>query len=133
MTSLPHFSILAFAILFFSTGLHSQNYYASAEPMVKTEQISKVYRLHKKLPTLHTGYVIEVATSEFPISGDHPIYKRFGKVLYHKLRGGGYSYVIQANFSELKSAKDFCKNIIQPHFENARVYEYKRGERKLRE
>lgn len=133
MTSLPQFSVLAFALLFFSTGLYSQDYYASANPVVETEQISKVYRLNKKLPALHTGYVIEVATSEFPIAGDHQIFKKFGKVLYHKLRGGGYSYVIQANFSELKSAQNFCKNIIQPHFENARVYEYKRGDRKLKE
>ncbi len=133
MIRLPHLSIIAFAVLFFSNGLYSQEYYASAEPVVETKEISKVYRLHKKLPALHTGYVIELATSEFPIAGEHPIFKRFGKVLYHKLRGGGYSYVIQANFSELKSAKAFCKNIIQPHFNNARVFEYKRGERKLRE
>jgi len=129
MTSLPSTSALAFAILFFSTTLFSQDYYASAEPMVQTEQISTVYRLHKKLPTFHSGYVIEVATSELPIARTHEIFKRFGKIFYHKMRSGGYSYVIKANFSELKSAKHFCENIIKPRFEAARVIEYKKGKR----
>lgn len=129
MTSLPTYSALAFAILFFSTNLFSQDYYASAEPTVQTEQISSVYRLHKKLPALHSGYVIEVATSEFPIDRNHEVFKKFGKIFYHKMRGGGYSYVIKANFSELKSAQKFCKNIIKPRFENAQVIEYKKGKR----
>lgn len=132
MTSLPSYSALAIIILFFSTGLFSQDYYASAEPKVQTEQIASVYRLNKKLPALHSGYVIEVATSELPISRNHEIFKRFGKIFYHKMRDGGYSYVIKANFSELKSAQRFCENIIKPRFKNARVIEYKRGERKIR-
>jgi len=132
MTNLPTSTALAFAILFFATTAFSQDYYASADTGDKSEKISTVYRLHKKLPAFHNGYVIELATSEFPIKKDHPIFKKFGKVFYHKLREGGYSYVIKANFAELKSAKNFCDNIIKPRYENARVYEYKKGVRKLK-
>lgn len=117
---------------FISTSLFAQDYIASNQ-LISPDEIPTAYRLQKRLSAVHNGFVIEVGTSEFPKKRADPLFKKFGKIYYHKLREGGYSYVIKAEFSELKSVKRFNNTVIKPKVREARIYEYKMGKRKLRE
>jgi hypothetical protein len=89
------------------------------------------YRFHKKLQQLHSGYAIEVAASNFPLERNHPIFRQFGNVHYDKLAEGGYSYLVLANFDSDESALHFMQTIIQPKANEARLFLYKDGNRKI--
>ena len=126
----PILFILSFIVL--STSLSAQDYIASNDVVIPDGK-SMVYRLQKRLSAVYDGYAIEVGTSEFPVERTDPLLKKFGKIYYQKLRGGGYSYVIKAEFSDLKSVKQFCNTVIKPKVKEARIFEYNMGKRKLRE
>ena len=131
INSLPF--ILFLFVFFFSTShISAQDYYASND-IVTPEKISSVYRLQKRLSAVYTGYAIEVVTSEFPIKRTHPIYEQFGKIYYQKLKEGGYSYLIKAQFKDLKSVRQFSENVIEPKVSIAKIFQYKKGKRKLRQ
>ncbi len=125
----PVLFLLSF--IFISTSLSAQNYVASNQ--IVPSEISTAYRLQKRLSAIYDGYVIEVGTSEYPMKRANPLFKKFGKIYYHKLREGGYSYVIKAEFSDLKSVRRFNNTVIKPKVNEARIYEYDMGKRKLRE
>ena len=92
---------------------------------------TSIYRVAKKLSYIYSGYAIEIASSNLPLDKYHPIFRQFGNLFYHKLNGGGYSYMILAEFSNEDAALDFLKKIIQPRVVTAKLYQYKDGNRKL--
>lgn len=92
---------------------------------------SSIYRVAKKLSFVYSGYAIEIACSTLPLDKYHPIFSQFGNVYYHKLKEGGYSYLILAEFSSDRSALEFLQNIIQPRVKTAKLYIYKDGNRKV--
>jgi|GEM_PF-6491113 len=102
----------------------------------KTERVSSkpaitsTYRYHKRLASTHSGIVIELTASNYPLSRDFPIFKQFGNVYYDKLEQGGYSYLIKTNFKSWEAAEKFLNEIILPKAPEARVIEYKTGVRK---
>ncbi len=107
---------------------------AAPTPMPKgksTTRNTSIYRVAKKLSYIYSGYAIEIASSNLPLDKYHPVFKQFGNVFYHKLKAGGYSYMILAEFSSDESALDFLRNIIQPRVSTAKLYQYKDGNRKL--
>ncbi len=92
---------------------------------------SASFRFHKKLPQLFTGFAIEVAASNYPLDRTNPIFRQFGNIHYEKLREGGYSYLILGKFSSKDAALQFVQTIIKPKAEDARLFEYKDGIRKV--
>ncbi len=132
---MPLLRILLFAIVLatFSLDLSAQEYFAdNSTAYVPTEQVTKVYRLQKRLPAFYTGFAIEVATSDLPVQKSHPIYGKFGKIYYHKLKEGGYSYLIQTPFSDLKSVRKFYENVVKSKSNDARIIKYNKGKRKIK-
>ncbi len=123
-----------FLLLFiFSTNkVVAQEYYASSEAVAPIDRVSKVYRMQKRLSAVYDGYAIEVASSELPVEKSHPIFRNFGKIYYQRLNGGGYSYLIKAEFKDLKSVKHFAEAVVKPKMPYARIFKYKKGKRKLR-
>ncbi|RMF23824.1 MAG: hypothetical protein D6765_12535 [Bacteroidetes bacterium] len=83
----------------------------------------------KRLPRVFSGILIEVEAAEEPLTPAHPIFRRFGKVLYHKLDDGSYSYLIRTNFRSLESAQEFLEKIILPQAPHARLIQYLDGKR----
>lgn len=96
-----------------------------------TSRNTSIYRVAKKLSYIYSGYAIEIASSNLPLDKYHPIFKQFGNVYYHKLKQGGYSYMILADFSSDEAALHFLQHIIQPRVATAKLYQYKDGNRKL--
>lgn len=123
-----------FLLLFiFSTNkIVAQEYYASNVSMASIDRASKVYRMQKRISAVYDGYAIEVAASELPVEKSHPIFQNFGKIFYQKLNGGGYSYLIKAEFKDLKSVRHFADMVVRPKIPYARIFKYKKGKRKLR-
>ena len=127
----PRVLLVVIVFLGLNGSISAQEYYADIGN-VSTEQVSKVYRLQRRLPAFYTGFAIEVATSEFPVQKDHPIYSKFGKIYYHKLRHGGYSYLIQTPFSDFEAVKDFFESTIKSKVGHARIIKYRKGKRKIK-
>ncbi len=94
------------------------------------EEIPDYYRHHKKLSSIYEGYVIELTTSDLPLKRNYFLFDQFGNVHYDKLKKGGYSYCIMANFSSKKSVEHFMETIILPKAPEAKLIEYKKGKRK---
>jgi hypothetical protein len=92
---------------------------------------SAAIRNCKKLSATYTGFAIEVAISDYPLSGDDRIFRFYGNIQYDKRPEGWYSYVIPAKFSNEASAKSFLKEVIWPQVEDARLIDYKEGNRKV--
>ena len=125
--------ILFLFLFFISTNqIVAQEYYASTDAVAPPDRISKVYRMQKRLSAVYDGYAIEVASSELPVEKSHPIFQNFGKIYYQRLNGGGYSYLIKAEFKDLKSVKHFADAVVKPKMPYARIFKYKKGKRKLR-
>ncbi len=96
----------------------------------KKEVIPDYYRHHKKLSANYEGYAIELTISYLPLKRNYFLFDQFGSVYYDKLKKGGYSYCILANFSSKKSVERFLEIIILPKATEARLVEYKKGKRK---
>ena len=110
----------------------SNEIFAAAKTVEKeSAPASTPYRFHKKLPQLFSGYAIEVAASNYPLDRANPIFRQFGNIHYEKLQEGGYSYLILGKFSSKESALQFVQTIIKPKAEDARLFEYKDGIRKV--
>ncbi len=109
--------------------------YASAmttRPAAASSNASTPYHFHKKLPQMFSGYAIEIAaTNRFPLDRTNPIFRQFGNIYSEKLTEGGYSYLILGKFSSKDSALHFVQTIIKPKVEEARLFEYKDGIRKV--
>ncbi len=128
---LPPARLLACFMFLLGFGfVNAQDYVASAETSNR-DNLPSVYRYHKKISATYDGFAVEIATSEYPMERTEPVFRKFGKVFYHKLRKGGYSYVILLDFGKEKEAAKFCKNVIAPKVERARLIEYDQGERKV--
>jgi hypothetical protein len=97
---------------------------------VKREALPSVYRFHKRLPAMYNGFAIEIAFAEYPMSKTAPIFRKFGKVKYHKLPEGGYSYLVTTDFKNREDAFSFFKNIIKPKVETAKLIRYEYGVRR---
>ena len=89
------------------------------------------YRHYKKLPQLFTGYAIEVAYSDDPLTRTDPIFRQFGNIKYEKLSQGGYSYLITCRFSSREAALQFLRTVILPKVDDARLYTYTEGIRQI--
>ncbi len=101
---------------------------SASRPAAKTgASSSSAFRFFKRLPQAHSGYLIEVATSNFPLTSEHPVFKKYGNVFYDKLREGGYSYLIKADFSSKEAVQEFLQKVILPKTPEARFVEYKEG------
>ncbi len=94
------------------------------------EEIPDYYRHHNKLSSNYEGYVIELTTSRLPLKRNHSLFDQFGSIFYDKLKNGGYSYCILANFSSKKSVEHFLETIVLPKATEAKLVEYKNGKRK---
>ncbi len=88
------------------------------------------FRHHRKLSAGYTGYVIELTQSDFPLRRDHKLFRQFGNVHYDSVSGEGYSYVIKINFTSKKAVKKFLKDTVRHRAPEARIIEYKMGDRK---
>jgi len=61
-----------------------------SRPATKTGSSSAAaFRFFKRLPQAYSGYLIEVASANYPLTGEHPVFKQYGNVFYDKLREGG--------------------------------------------
>jgi hypothetical protein len=144
-TSTPQLSFQTFVLLvIFAAGIQSvsaQDFVVVSEPKtdevvekpegpVKREKLPSVYRFHKKLPAMYNGFAIEIAFAEYPMSKTEPIFRKFGKVKYHKLPEGGYSYLITTDFKDREDAFSFFKNIVKPKVETAKLIRYDFGVRR---
>lgn len=88
-------------------------------------------RVHKKIPSFYEGFVIEVATSTYPLDPSNPIFKKFGNIHYDKLERGSYSYVILGRFTDDKSVLHFLQNVIAAQVPEAKAVHYKNGIRRI--
>ena len=88
------------------------------------------YAYTKRLPALYSGYVIQLTTSELPLTRDYEAFKSFGKVYHDKTQEGYYSYVIIADFNKKESVENYIKNIVAHRIPDAKVILYKNGKRK---
>ena len=93
------------------------------------EDLLIVAKHQKRMPAGYDGFVVEVASSDLPLKSSDPVFKKFGNIYYHKLREGGYSYVIMTNFSDIKVARNFCTDVVAPKVPGAKLIEYKKGVR----
>lgn len=85
----------------------------------------------KKLSATYTGLAIEVAISNYPLDSEDSIFRLFGNIHYYKHVDGWYSYLILASFSSKQAALDFMGQVIKPNVPEARLIEYKEGNRKV--
>ncbi len=88
------------------------------------------YAYTKRIPALYSGYVIELATSDLPLTRDYDAFKNFGKVFHDKTTEGFYSYVIIADFNKKESVENYIKNIVAHQIPEAKAILYKNGKRK---
>ena len=98
----------------------------------KTKSSTKTssYAYTKRIPALYSGYVIELTTSELPLTRDYEAFKSFGKIYHDKTQQGYYSYVIIADFNKKESVEDYIKNIVAHRIPDAKIILYKNGKRK---
>lgn len=144
MNMIPHRLVGLAALLLITCGIYAQNdwqvkptaYHENvvnqeplSSPKAQPPKITSSVRYHKRLPKTHSGIVIELVASNLPLERDLPIFRQFGNVHYHKLDTGGYSYIITTNFTTHESAQRFLENIIKPKAPEAKVIEYKEGQR----
>lgn len=91
-----------------------------------------IYRHHKKLSAVYTGYVIELIQSELPLKRSTDVFQHFGKIYYDRLDDGSYSYCILADFDQKKARIAFMEEMVIPKIKTAQLIEYKRGIRKIK-
>jgi hypothetical protein len=91
-----------------------------------------LYRNAKRLPSTYTGFAIEVAIADYPLDSSDKIFRMFGNIHYDKRPEGWYSYLIPVNFSTKDAAQTFMAEVIREHVPDARLIEYKEGNRKVR-
>lgn len=105
---------------------------ASAEEAPKAvPAVTRVW-LHKKLPVTFSGYLIEVAVSNFPLPNEYPVFRQYGQLHYDKLeRTGGYSYGIISEFSSKKAMLRYFHEIVRPNVADARLIRYRKGIREV--
>lgn len=96
-------------------------------------KIKDTYRHHKALPATFEGTVIELTTSDFPLKRDYPLFKQFGQVYFDRIKDQGYSYCIIANFNSEQSLRKYLKQVIIPKASEAKLVEYKKGKRVVKE
>ncbi len=134
LTVFGFFVGLSVAVAQNSQSFDSESALADIHPISPTSNSAftsaKTYQFQKKLSRLYSGFAIEVISSDLPLQKNNPIFRQFGNIYYEKLREGGYSYLILADFSSKEAALDFVKNIIQPRASDAMLFEYKDGNRK---
>jgi len=90
------------------------------------------YRHHKRLPLTHSGIVLELTTSELPLQRNNPLLIQFGNIYYDQLESGEYVYCILTNFTDVKKAKGYLKEMILPRAPAAKVVKYQLGRRKVK-
>jgi len=88
------------------------------------------YAYTKRVPAFYTGYVIELTTSDLPLTKDYEAFKSFGKIYYDKTSEGYYSYMILADFNRKESVEEYVNNIVLHRVPLAKIIEYKNGQRK---
>lgn len=133
MSSLLHFFQTGIiCLLLFSTSQMQAQSLASNDFSGGDEDLLLVAKHQKRMPGGYDGYVVEVASSDFPLKSSDPVFKKFGNIYYHKLREGGYSYIIMTNFSDGKIAKNFCESVVAPKIPGAKLIEYKKGIRHIK-
>lgn len=87
-------------------------------------------RWAKKLSAAYEGFAIQLAVTDFPLSRENVLFKRFGRVFYERGEDGKYSYlVLVPNFSSKKAVDEFVEKIIKPRFMEAAAVEYRLGKR----
>ena len=96
----------------------------------KSSTNASAYAYTKRIPALYSGYVIELTTSELPLTRDYEAFKSFGKIYHDKTQEGYYSYVIIADFNKKESVEDYIKNIVAHRIPDAKIILYKNGKRK---
>lgn len=112
--------------------MSSQNRYTKTTTASDTrKQVSTYRKASKKLSARHHGYVIEIASANYPLDDSQEIFKQFGNVFYDKLPGGGYSYCIKVDFSSLDAIRNYLNNNIIYRVPEARIIQYKKGKRSL--
>lgn len=95
-------------------------------------KIKDTYRHHNALPETFEGIVIELTTSDFPLKRDYPLFKQFGQVYYDRVKDEGYSYCIIANFNSEQSLRKYLDQVIKPKASEAKLVEYKKGKRTIK-
>ena len=108
--------------------LKSEKKVVPAQP--KSSNNTYAYAYTKRIPALYSGYVIELTTSELPLTRDYEDFKTFGKVYHDKTQEGYYSYLIIADFNKKESVEDYIKNIVAHRIPDAKIILYKNGKRK---
>jgi len=96
----------------------------------KSSTNTYAYAYTKRISALYSGYVIELTTSELPLTRDYEVFKNFGKIYHDKTAEGYYSYVIIADFNKRDSVEDYVKNIVAHRIPDAKIILYKNGKRK---
>ena len=96
----------------------------------KKQPLAYAYAYTKRIPALYSGFVVELTTSELPLTRDYEIFKNFGKVYHDKTQEGYYSYLIIADFNKKEAVEEYIKNIVAHRVADAKIFLYKNGKRK---
>ncbi len=131
--------VFSFLLLFTSYSLFSQSSndltYASTSPNYSVNQAGNSagysFRHCKKLSATYSGIAIEVAISNFPLDNSDPIFRLYGNIHYYKHVDGWYSYMILTQFPSKEAAIRFLDQVIKPTIAEARIIEFKEGNRKV--
>ena len=113
-----------------------RDFHVAKEPAKKAvpfiSNTTDFYRHHKKLPITFEGLVIELTTSDFPLSRDYHLFEQFGEVYFDRVEGQGYSYIILVDFSSKKAIRQYIDQVIIHKAPEARIVQYKNGKRYLK-
>lgn len=88
------------------------------------------YAYTKKIPAFYSGYVIELTTSDVPLTRDYEAFKSFGKIYHNKTDEGYYSYFILADCNKRESVEEYVNNIVLHRVPQAKIIDYKNGQQK---
>jgi len=133
--------LFATSIIFaqtYANNISTSNNYG-AEAVFTSKSVSKktikssvkTTRFYKRLSGTFSGYAIELAASDLPLTRNNKVLRRYGNVHYDKLREGGYSYIIKTQFSSKNALKKFYETVILPHNVASKMIEYKLGKRHI--
>jgi hypothetical protein len=97
---------------------------------IKNDKLeNKLYFHAAKEITKETGFYIQLISSQEILEKDNALFQNFGNVLVEKTLNPKYCYIV-GGFETKSAAKIFMDNIIIERYPNAKLIEFKNGERK---
>ncbi len=106
-------------------------YYQPGAPSITSIQPVTYVRWAKKLSAAYNGSAIELMQTDFPLTRENVLFRRFGNLHYERTDEGKFSYVIliPQTFSKREAVADFLEKVIKPRFPQSRIVDFKLGKR----